>query len=138
MVIQKHCPKVLLSQNYKGPTAYLETQKFILLDSILLIMCYYHRFIFGLIWTIFAFCHGQDSVPDSPRTITINGNWSPWSTIATPCLRENLKGQMVPVSCGGGKMTRKRSCTNPVPQVSLDAKVHRKKGSLFPSKIFEF
>ena len=55
----------------------------------------------------------------SERTITINGNWSPWSTMATPCLRENLKGQLVPVTCGGGKMTRTRSCTNPVPQVRL-------------------
>ena len=56
-------------------------------------------------------CFGQ-------RTITINGGWSPWSTIATDCLRENLKGRLVPVTCGGGKMIRTRSCTNPVPQVS--------------------
>ena len=55
-------------------------------------------------------CQGQ-------RTITIDGGWSPWSTVATSCLRENLKGHLVPVTCGGGKMTRIRSCTNPVPQV---------------------
>ena len=59
----------------------------------------------------FILCHGIE------RTITINGGWSPWSTVATPCLRENLKGKQVLVTCGGGKMTRKRSCTNPVPQV---------------------
>ena len=52
------------------------------------------------------------------RVITIDGGWSPWSTIATPCLRENKDGIPVPVTCGGGKMTRKRSCTNPVPQVN--------------------
>ena len=59
----------------------------------------------------FILCHGIE------RTITINGGWSPWSTVATPCLREDLKGKQVLVTCGGGKMTRKRSCTNPVPQV---------------------
>jgi len=58
----------------------------------------------------FILCHGIE------RTITINGGWSPWSTVATPCLREDLKGKQVLVTCGGGKMTRKRSCTNPVPQ----------------------
>ena len=67
----------------------------------------------------FILCHGIE------RTITINGGWSPWSTVATPCLRENLKGKQVLVTCGGGKMTRKRSCTNPVPQVrSLEIEVY--------------
>ena len=51
------------------------------------------------------------------KPITIHGGWSPWSTIATPCLRKNAKGFYVPVNCGGGMTTRKRSCTNPVPQV---------------------
>ena len=72
------------------------------------------RFIVGSTLVIFGhliLCHGIE------RTITINGGWSPWSTVATPCLRENLKGKQVLVTCGGGKMTRKRSCTNPVPQV---------------------
>ena len=32
--------------------------------------------------------------------------------------RENAAGAMVPVTCGGGKQTRVRSCTNPRPQVS--------------------
>ncbi len=74
------------------------------------------RFIFGIPTAIFGLlilCHGEEL-----RTITINGGWSPWSTVATPCIRENLKGQPVEVTCGGGKMTRKRSCTNPVPQVN--------------------
>ena len=48
--------------------------------------------------------------------LTINGGWSPWSTVATPCERE-INFVMVNVSCGGGKMTRRRSCTNPEPQV---------------------
>ena len=38
---------------------------------------------------------------------TINGGWSPWSNVATPCN----------ATCGGGKMIRRRSCTNPTPQV---------------------
>ena len=40
---------------------------------------------------------------------TINGGWSPWSNVATPCN----------ATCGGGKMMRRRSCTNPIPQVLL-------------------
>ena len=48
--------------------------------------------------------------------VTINGDWSPWSTVATPCVRE-INGAMVNVSCGGGNMIRRRSCTNPEPQV---------------------
>ena len=49
--------------------------------------------------------------------ININGGWSPWSTISTPCLRENALGEDVEVTCGGGMQTRIRSCTNPRPQV---------------------
>lgn len=66
-------------------------------------------------WSIvcLSFVSGQQK----PRTITIDGGWSPWSTVATPCLRKNLKGILVPVTCGGGQRERKRSCTNPVPQV---------------------
>ena len=51
------------------------------------------------------------------RVINIDGGWSPWSSISTPCLRQNAAGAMVPVTCGGGKQTRVRSCTNPRPQV---------------------
>lgn len=46
----------------------------------------------------------------------VDGGWSPWSTVATPCVKE-LDGYLVPVTCGGGKMIRKRSCSNPTPQV---------------------
>ena len=49
--------------------------------------------------------------------ITINGGWSPWSTVATPCLRE-IDGIKVNVTCGGGTMIKRRSCTNPEPQVN--------------------
>ena len=51
--------------------------------------------------------------------LTINGGWSPWSTVATPCMRPNERGRLEEVFCGGGMKTRKRSCTNPVPQVSF-------------------
>ena len=53
------------------------------------------------------------------RVINIDGGWSPWSSISTPCLRQNAAGAMVPVTCGGGKQTRVRSCTNPRPQVII-------------------
>jgi len=43
--------------------------------------------------------------------ININGNWSPWSTVNTPCN----------ASCGGGVMVKVRSCTNPRPQ-GMEAK----------------
>ena len=54
------------------------------------------------------------------RVINIDGGWSPWSSISTPCLRQNAAGAMVPVTCGGGKQTKVRSCTNPRPQVNLN------------------
>ncbi|XP_064091051.1 adhesion G-protein coupled receptor D1-like [Macrobrachium nipponense] len=42
-------------------------------------------------------------------TVTnINGEWSPWSNMATPCTK----------SCGGGVNLKVRSCTNPSPQGS--------------------
>ena len=49
--------------------------------------------------------------------ITINGGWSPWSTVATPCSRM-INGVSTNVTCGGGIMKRRRSCTNPEPQVN--------------------
>ncbi len=51
------------------------------------------------------------------RVITIDGGWSPWSTVSTPCMRPNSLGVMVNVTCGGGTMLQRRSCTNPIPQV---------------------
>ena len=44
----------------------------------------------------------------SQQIQTIHGGWSPWSNVATPCN----------ATCGGGKMMRRRSCTNPTAQVS--------------------
>lgn len=38
--------------------------------------------------------------------ININGQWSPWSTVESPCN----------ASCGGGVTVKVRSCTNPRPQ----------------------
>ena len=43
----------------------------------------------------------------------LDGNWSPWSTIATPCFRPKT-GQRV--ECGGGVQFRYRSCSNPTPR----------------------
>ena len=58
------------------------------------------------------------SKAQNPRNnmITINGGWSPWSTVATPCQRI-INGKREDVTCGGGEMVRRRSCTNPEPQV---------------------
>ena len=43
---------------------------------------------------------------DSQVLINVDGGWSPWSTVNTPCN----------ASCGGGVMIKMRSCTNPRPQ----------------------
>jgi len=56
------------------------------------------------------------SADAAQNIINIDGLWSPWSTISTPCLRENALGSKVEVTCGGGSQTRIRSCTNPKPQ----------------------
>ena len=45
--------------------------------------------------------------------INVDGGWSPWSTIATPCMRNGIE-----VTCGGGSQVKIRSCTNPRPQVT--------------------
>ncbi len=45
--------------------------------------------------------------------IKIDGEWSPWSRIQTPCID---KASGVEVVCGGGVRKRYRSCTNPMPQ----------------------
>lgn len=55
-------------------------------------------------------------VSGQQRAINIDGAWSPWSTISTPCLRQTSTG-LKEVTCGGGKQTKVRSCTNPRPQV---------------------
>ena len=71
---------------------------------------------------ILYFCLHEQFVlskTERKKPITIHGGWSPWSTVATPCLRKNEKGFYVPITCGGGMTTRKRSCTNPVPQVII-------------------
>ena len=66
--------------------------------------------------TYIAAVRGQASTTP-PRIITVDGGWSPWSTVATPCVRPNAAGVPVNVSCGGGVMMERRSCTNPKPQV---------------------
>jgi hypothetical protein len=71
-------------------------------------------FAFVAALTLFVGPNGADG---AQRVININGAWSPWSRISTPCLRKNKQGVMVSVSCGGGLQTKVRSCTNPRPQV---------------------
>ena len=68
---------------------------------------------------LISFINLQNVVLAQDPDLTINGGWSPWSTVATPCMRPNARGRLEEVFCGGGMKTRKRSCTNPVPQVSL-------------------
>lgn len=54
-------------------------------------------------------CFGKVEVID-PNKESVDGNWSPWSTLATPCFEERT-GQTV--QCGGGVQYRYRSCSNP-------------------------
>merc|ERR1719222_700926 len=46
--------------------------------------------------------------------ITVNGEWSPWSTLESWCVMPHERQNLV--TCGGGVMTKYRSCTNPAPQ----------------------
>ena len=48
------------------------------------------------------------------QVIDIDGNWSPWSNLETPCLKRGTSD--VIVYCGGGVRKRYRSCTNPTKQ----------------------
>lgn len=43
----------------------------------------------------------------------LNGVWSPWSTLQSPCFKLKTGRE---VDCGGGVQYRYRSCTNPVPR----------------------
>ena len=51
--------------------------------------------------------------PASPGVPRIDGEWSPWSTLATPCFKPKT-GEIV--ECGGGLQFRYRSCSNPTPR----------------------
>ena len=62
-------------------------------------------------------------------TLTINGEWSPWSKVKSQCVRldeNDIKlhwndylntNYSYPIKCGGGVRFLERSCTNPRPQV---------------------
>eukprot|EP00090_Calanus_glacialis_P040812 TRINITY_DN7141_c0_g1_i1.p1 TRINITY_DN7141_c0_g1~~TRINITY_DN7141_c0_g1_i1.p1 ORF type:complete len:514 (-),score=67.49 TRINITY_DN7141_c0_g1_i1:139-1680(-) len=63
-----------------------------------------------LIIAAFLLIIGPCFVQTQKVIININGNWSPWSTVNTPCN----------ASCGGGVKVKVRSCTNPRPQ-GMDA-----------------
>jgi hypothetical protein len=56
------------------------------------------------------------------QTVTIHGSWSPWSRLETDCVKLNeTTGAVIDpdVKCGGGVKLKTRSCTNPLPQVTL-------------------
>ena len=51
--------------------------------------------------------------PPTTGVPRIDGNWSPWSTLSTPCFKPKT-GEIV--DCGGGLQFRYRSCSNPTPR----------------------
>jgi hypothetical protein len=53
------------------------------------------------------------------RLISLDGAWSPWSTVTTNCIKFNGDGSISTVTCGGGTQQQYRSCTNPKPQVRI-------------------
>ena len=57
-------------------------------------------------------CVGKVDIKNENGAL-VDGNWSPWSTLATPCFEERT-GQLV--ECGGGVQYRYRSCSNPHPR----------------------
>ena len=67
-----------------------------------------------------AFAIGQILLKDViAQHVTVDGNWSPWSKLETPCQRLNITtGIWEKAPCGGGLKKRFRSCTNPSPQVT--------------------
>jgi hypothetical protein len=44
---------------------------------------------------------------------TVDGSWSPWSTLDTPCVNV-ATGRLA--TCGGGVQMRYRSCSEPMPR----------------------
>ena len=72
----------------------------------------YHFFFKQLV----KFCSLQQKTVAEPELTGIeplNGAWSPWSTLATPCFKLKT-GQEV--DCGGGVQYRYRSCSFPYPR----------------------
>lgn len=58
-------------------------------------------------------CNGRiEEVPEAGEQ-PLDGNWSPWSTLATPCFSKRI-GELV--LCGGGIQYRYRSCSSPHPR----------------------
>ena len=52
-------------------------------------------------------------MPTTPSQKPLDGAWSPWSTITTPCFSLGT-GKLV--DCGGGIQLRYRSCSQPQPR----------------------
>ncbi len=65
----------------------------------------------ALLALAFLLCLTELEVASGADQIIINvdGQWSPWSTIATPCQRANKDGIKVLVTCGGGEQVRNMS-----------------------------
>ena len=57
-------------------------------------------------------CVGKVDITQ-PNKAHVDGNWSPWSTLGTPCFSERTG---VRTECGGGVQYRYRSCSNPHPR----------------------
>ena len=64
-------------------------------------------------------------------TLTINGEWSPWSKVKSDCVRLNdtdhvirdRRNEIIEIKCGGGVRFLERSCSNPRPQVRPQIKI---------------
>ncbi|XP_059096721.1 uncharacterized protein LOC131891214 [Tigriopus californicus] len=58
-------------------------------------------------------CVGKVNENALTGSATIDGGWTPWSILDTPCFNKRTGSK---VDCGGGIQYRHRSCTNPEPR----------------------
>ena len=64
----------------------------------------------------------------------LDGGWSPWGKLETPCVKGFGSISSVLVKCNGGVRIRYRSCTMPVPQVNLRGYLHKIMSTKYASK----
>ena len=55
-------------------------------------------------------------------TFDLDGGWSPWGKLETPCVKNAISSELA--KCNGGVRIRYRSCSMPVPQVNLRGILH--------------